>query len=192
MVTPCFSQINHTLVLNKDHRCIKEKELVEEINQIPEDVAQKITTLDLSEALLIPNLPQNLSRFQNLQILKIEQCHQLVSLKGVEVLKLEKIFAAQCFSLKSIDSIEKLSIHMLDLSYCSSLPNLAIVIDSQKDTMNELYLDGISCLNDIQHAITELNKLTHLHTLSVKDTPLRGATPEQLRSLHLRVKKLVI
>ena len=145
----------------------KPEEIKTSLAAIPREIIDNIHEVDLSNAFLMKALPSELNQFKQIKVLKIERCHALESLEGVQHLGISSLFASRCPNIANIDAIQGKQIKVLDLSFnlgiesLNSLPSLA-------NTLQELYLEGLPKLQTTRR----LMSLKNLRVLNIKDTSI--------------------
>lgn len=157
------------LILNDFN--IKEEALQHEIAAIPDEIAQKVETCILSNAVFLERIPQGLGRFPHLKTLEIERCNTLKNLYHIENLSLEEIKASSCIQLEDISQIQALkNLQGLDVSHCLSIRSLES-LSSIKETLQRLNLEGLANLQTTRRLVG-LKNLTQLNirNTSIKDT----------------------
>ncbi len=161
---------------------ISQEQIADSINAIPVDTVDKIKEIDFSQLTKLREIPENISRFTNLQVIHVDGCHYLASFKNLETLHaLTHLYASRCSALGDISAIKGLPLKLLDLSHDLSLKSLE-PLESLGESIEELSLKGLPDVSSTRRIVP----LMKLHKLDITGTGIKDTSSISF------VKKIVI
>lgn len=163
--TSIFQYVPDTNTLKLQNSSANDGEIKNALATVPKEIIESIHEVDLSNAYLMQELPSELNRFKNVKILKIESCHALKSLDGVQNLNISHLFASRCKKIENIEALKGRNIQVLDLSYNLGLNDLS-GLQSLTETLEKLFLEGVPRLQTTRRLVG----LRNLRELNIKDT----------------------